>query len=117
MLTVAKGANAALMFFLELGALGSVVYWGFTVSPNWVLKIVAGLGVPVVMAVLWALFAAGGGANATFPLHGIVRALFEIAWFGGAALALYSAAALTPALIFATVYVVNAVLRLIWNQV
>ncbi|MQY30289.1 YrdB family protein [Nocardia aurantia] len=117
MLTVAKGTNAALMFFLELGALGSVAYWGFTVSPNWILKFVAGLGAPAILAVLWALFAAGGGENATYALHGIVRAVFEIAWFGSAALALYSATTLTPALIFAGIYAINAVLRLIWNQV
>jgi hypothetical protein len=117
MLSAIKASNAALMFFLELAVLISVCYWGFTVSPNWVIKIVAGIGAPALLATLWGLFAAGGGSNATFALHGIVRAVFEIVWFGCGALALYSAVALSPAIIFAVVYIVNAVLRLVWNQV
>ncbi|WP_214322002.1 YrdB family protein [Nonomuraea sediminis] len=117
MLATIKGANAILMFFLELGVLISAGYWGFTVSSNWVIKIVAGIGAPALLAVLWGLFAAGGGENATYPLTGIVRALFEIAWFGSGALALYASISLTPALIFAAVFAVNAVLRLVWKQV
>ncbi|MEV5569220.1 YrdB family protein [Spirillospora sp. NPDC052269] len=116
MLDIAKGANMAVMFFLELGVLISVGYWGFTLGSNWAVRIIVGLGAPVVMGTLWGLFAAGGGDNATYPLHGIARGAFEMAWFGTAALALYASAALTPALIFAAVYVVNAVLRLTWKQ-
>ncbi|MFI6600382.1 YrdB family protein [Nonomuraea sp. NPDC050536] len=112
-----KGANAILMFFLEMGVLISVCYWGFTVSPNWIIKIVAGIGAPALLATLWGLFAAGGGKNATYPLTGITRALFEVAWFGSGALALYASISLTPALIFAAVFAVNAVLRIVWKQV
>src|ERR1044072_6774531 len=68
MLSIAKGANLALMFFLELGVLVSVGYWGFTVSPNWAIKLLAGLGGMALFIGAWALFGAGGGANATFPL-------------------------------------------------
>ncbi|NUR89133.1 MAG: YrdB family protein [Nonomuraea sp.] len=111
-----KGANMILMFLLELGVLISVAYWGFTVSPNWIIKIVVGLGAPALMGTLWGLFAAGGGENATYPLHGLARGLFEIAWFGTGALALYGALSLTPALAFAALYALNAVLRLVWKQ-
>lgn len=117
MLTIAKGANAALMFFLELGVLASVSYWGFTVSPNWAIKLLAGLGGPALFIAAWALFGAGGGANATFPLTGLARAALEILWFGGGALALYAAGLATPAAVFAALFVVNAVLRIIWKQV
>ncbi|MEV4252298.1 YrdB family protein [Spirillospora sp. NPDC049652] len=116
MLTIAKGANLAVMFFLELGALAAVCYWGFKLDSNWAVRIVAGLGAPIAMGTLWGLFAAGGGENATYALHGIARAAFEIAWFGTAAVALYAAAAVTPALVFAAVYAVNAILRLTWKQ-
>ncbi|WP_433511009.1 YrdB family protein [Nonomuraea sp. CA-143628] len=117
MLTIAKGANAALMFFLELGVLASVGYWGFTVSPNWAIKLLAGLGGPALFIAVWALFGAGGGANATFPLTGLARAALEILWFGGGALALYAASLATPAAVFAAVFVLNAVLRIVWKQV
>ncbi|MGW0806704.1 YrdB family protein [Nonomuraea sp. NPDC002799] len=117
MLTIAKGANAALMFFLELGVLASVGYWGFTLSPNWAIKLLAGLGAPALFIAAWALFGAGGGANATFPLTGLARAALEILWFGGGAAALYASGLITPAVVFFAVFVVNAVLRLIWKQV
>ncbi|MBO3750348.1 YrdB family protein [Streptosporangiaceae bacterium NEAU-GS5] len=116
-MTALKGANAALMFFLELGSLIGLGYWGFTLDAGWVLRILAGLGAPALFATLWGLFAAGGGQNAKFALHGLARAAFEIAWFGAGAAALYAAGAITWATVFAIAYVVNAVLRLVWNQV
>ncbi|MFB9532329.1 YrdB family protein [Nonomuraea roseola] len=116
MLAMAKGANMLLMFLLEIGVLISVGYWGFTLSTGWAVKLLAGIGAPVLFAVLWGLFAAGGGTNATYPLTGIARGLFEIAWFGGGALALYLAGAAAPAAILAVAFAVNAVLRLVWQQ-
>ncbi|MEV0382540.1 YrdB family protein [Nonomuraea sp. NPDC050643] len=117
MLTLAKHANAALMFFLELGVLVSVGYWGFTVSANWAVKLPAGLGGPALFIAAWALFGAGGGANATFPLTGLARAALEILWFGGGALALYASGLTTSAAVFFAVFVVNALLRVLWKQV
>ncbi|MEV1175051.1 YrdB family protein [Nonomuraea sp. NPDC049784] len=114
---LAKHANAALMFFLELGVLGSVGYWGFTVSDSWAIKLPAGLGGPALFIAVWALFGAGGGANATFPLTGLARAALEILWFGGGAVALYAAGLVTPAAVFFALFVLNAVLRIIWKQV
>jgi hypothetical protein len=112
-----KHANAALMFFLELGVLASVAYWGFTVSPNWGIKLLAGLGGPALFVAAWALFGAGGGRNATFPLTGLARAALEILWFGGGALALYASGLVTAAAAFYALFIANAVLRIIWKQV
>ncbi|MFC4112986.1 YrdB family protein [Nonomuraea zeae] len=117
MLTIAKGANAALMFFLELGVLASVGYWGFTLAAGWPVKLLAGIGGPALFIAAWALFGAGGGANATFPLTGLARAALEILWFGGGALALYASGLVTWAGVFYGLFVLNAVLRLIWKQV
>ncbi|MDR8410376.1 YrdB family protein [Nonomuraea sp. 3-1Str] len=117
MLAIAKGANLALMFVLELGVLASAAYWGFTVSPNWAVKLLAGLGAPALFIAAWAMFGANGGANAVVPLTGAARALQEIVWFGGGALALYAAGLATPAVLFAAAFVVNAVLRIVWKQV
>ncbi|NUW37579.1 YrdB family protein [Nonomuraea sp. SMC257] len=117
MLTTLKGANAVLMFVLEMGVLASVAYWGFTVSPNWAIKLLAGLGGPAVFIAVWALFGAGGGANATIPLTGIARAILEIVWFGGGAFFLYAAGRAVPAAVFVLVFVVNAILRILWKQV
>ncbi|MDP4507291.1 YrdB family protein [Nonomuraea turcica] len=117
MFDLAKHANAALMFLLELGVLVSVGYWGFTVSPNWAIKLLAGLGGPALFIAAWALFGAGGGANATFPLTGLARAALEIVWFGGGSLALYASGLTASAAVFFALFVLNAVLRIIWKQV
>ncbi|GGO66355.1 YrdB family protein [Nonomuraea cavernae] len=115
--TLAKGANLALMFLLELGVLAAAGYWGFTLSESWGVKLLAGLGGPALFVAVWALFGAGGGANAVFPLTGPARAALEIIWFGGGALALHAAGLTTPAAVLAALFVVNAVLRLVWKQV
>ncbi|MEU6999311.1 YrdB family protein [Nonomuraea sp. NPDC046570] len=115
MLSIAKGANLALMFFLELGVLASAAYWGFTLNAGLVLRIVAGLGAPAVFIAVWALFGAANGA--TFPLTGFARAALEIVWFGGGAALLYAAGAATPAAIFAATFIVNAIMRIVWKQV
>lgn len=117
MLGIAKGVNMALMFILELSVLASAGYWGLRVSPHWAIKLLAGLGAPALFAVAWALFGAGGGANAVIPLTGLARAALEILWFGGGALALAAAGRAFPAAVLAAAFVVNAVLRIVWKQV
>ncbi|GAA0356270.1 YrdB family protein [Microbispora corallina] len=115
MLTVVRGGAAALMFFLELGVLGAAGYWGFTAGPNLAVRILLGLGAPAVLATLWGLFMAGG--KAPHQLHGIARAVFEAAWFGAGALALAASGLVTAGVVFAAVYVVDAVLRLTFHAV
>jgi hypothetical protein len=116
MLAIAKGTNMVLMFVLELGVLASTAFWGFSLSSNWAIKLLAGIGTPALFIAAWALFGAGGGANATFPLTGLARVALEIIWFGGGALALYAAGQTRLAVVFAALFIVNAVLRIIWKQ-
>ncbi|MEW9531591.1 YrdB family protein [Microbispora sp. NPDC049125] len=115
MLTAAKGSVAALMFFLELGVLISVARWGFTRDSGLVVRILLGVGGPVVLATLWGLFAAGGRAR--HQLHGVARAAFETAWFGCGAAALAASGLVTAGVVFAFLYLADAALRLLWNQV
>ncbi|MCF6469003.1 DUF2568 domain-containing protein [Nonomuraea sp. MG754425] len=117
MLNLAKNANAVLMFLLELGVLFSVGYWGFTLDSGWGVKLLAGLAGPALFITAWALFGAGGGANATYPLTGLARAALEILWFGGGALALYASGLAAPAAVFSALFILNAVLRIVWNEV
>jgi hypothetical protein len=48
-----RGANLGIAFLLELAVLFAVGYWGFRLSVGLPLRLVAGLGTPVLMAVLW----------------------------------------------------------------
>ncbi|MFE9329038.1 YrdB family protein [Streptomyces sp. NPDC006925] len=51
-------ANEVLAFLLELAALGCLSWWGFTVGGHAALRVLLGIGAPLVAVVLWALFAA-----------------------------------------------------------
>ncbi|MBG0828964.1 YrdB family protein [Planomonospora sp. ID67723] len=114
MVSPAKNANLLLMFLLELGVLASVGYWGFTTGQNWPVKLLLGLGGVALFVAVWAVF--GAADDARIPLTGLARVALELLWFGGGAAALALAGRLTPAIAFAAVYTVNAVLRLVWNQ-
>ncbi|MEV7007825.1 YrdB family protein [Streptosporangium sp. NPDC051022] len=114
MLSLAKNANLLVMFLLELGVLGATGYWGFTAGQGRPVKLLLGLGAPALFIVVWALFGAANGA--TIPLTGLARVALEVLWFGGGAAALVMAGRPTSGIVFAAVYVVNAALRLLWNQ-
>ncbi|WP_433520278.1 YrdB family protein [Nocardia pseudovaccinii] len=115
-MTVLKGANLALMFLLELGVLAGAAIWGFTLDANLIVRIIAGIGVPAVFVVVWALFAAGGGKNARYPLTGPWRALLEIVWFGGAAVLIGFACTALGGIVFFALWAINGALRLLWHQ-
>ncbi|MFE9325329.1 YrdB family protein [Nocardia sp. NPDC052278] len=115
-MTVLKGANLALMFLLELGVFAGAAIWGFTLDANLIVRIIAGIGAPAVFIVVWALFAAGGGKNARYPLTGLGRAVLEIAWFGGAAVLIGFAFTGIAGIVFFTLWAINGALRLLWHQ-
>ncbi|MGW4766862.1 YrdB family protein [Nocardia sp. NPDC004278] len=115
-MTVVKGANLALMFLLELGVLAGAAIWGFTLDANPIVRIIAGIGAPAVFIVVWALFAAGGGKNARFPVTGRWRVALETAWFGGAAVLIGLTFTALAGIAFFVVWAVNGALRLLWRQ-
>ncbi len=50
--------NIALRFMLELCVLGIVGYWGFRIGTITVIKVTLAIILPVIVAVIWALFGA-----------------------------------------------------------
>lgn len=75
---------AAVAFVSELAALAALAFWGATVPDAVVLKVVAGVGLPLVAAVLWGLFAAPKARIRRAPL--VVAT--KVVVFGSAAIAL-----------------------------
>ena len=75
---------AAVAFVSELAALAALAFWGFTVPTGVVSKLLAGVGLPLLAAVLWGLFAAPKARIRRTPL--VVAT--KVVVFGGAALAL-----------------------------
>ncbi|WP_323377620.1 YrdB family protein [Streptomyces sp. RB17] len=73
-------------FLLELAALGFLGWWGFGAGHEGVLRILLGLGTPLLAVVVWALFAAPRARwRPRLPLVLVVKALV----LGGGAAALY----------------------------
>ena len=99
--------NLGVAFLLELAVLFAVGSWGFTLSLGLPFRLVAGIGAPVLMAVIWAILAA---PKASFPLQGAAGAAFRIAWFGVGALAFWAGGNPLAAMALAAVYVANALM-------
>jgi hypothetical protein len=93
--------------------LTAVGYWGFKTQSGWPMKILLGIGVPVLIAVLWGMFIA---PKATYHLSGISRELLELVLFGSGAVALFSSGKANLALVYAAVLVVNKILLFAWRQ-
>ncbi len=112
-LTVLKNANLALAFFLELGVLVALGYWGFQVGQGTIAKIGLGIGAPLMAVVVWGLF---GAPNAAWHLNGPWRLILEVVFFGSAAVALFVSGQRVLGVAFALVFVLNHALIYAWAQ-
>ena len=112
-LTIIKNANLALAFFLELGVLAALGYWGFQTGQGTVAKIGLGIGAPVLAIVVWWLF---GAPQAMWHLNGVFRLLLEVIFFGSAAVALYAAGQHVMGVAFALLFVLNTMLLSLLGQ-
>ena len=108
-----KGLNLLVRFLLELCMLVAVGYWGFKTHSGWAMKIIFGIGLPVVIAVLWGLFIA---PRATYPLTGISYLVVELILLGSGTLALFASGKPNLGWIYTGILVVNKVLIIVWKQ-
>jgi hypothetical protein len=84
-LTVVRGLNETLAFLLELTVYASVGWWGFRRSRRLPVAVLTAIAAVGVFVVFWAV---AGAPTALHPLHGTARALLDVCWYGGGALAL-----------------------------
>lgn len=110
---ILKGINLLVRFLLELCMLAAVGYWGFKTQSGWVLKITLGVGLPILIAVLWGLFIA---PRATYPLSGASRLAVELILLGSGAAALFAIDKANLAWIYIIILVINEVLLFVWKQ-
>jgi len=108
-----KGINLGVRFLLELCMLAAVGYWGFKTHSSWTIKILFGIGLPLLLAVIWGYFMAPRSAH---RLSGIPFTVMDIILLGSGAVALYASGQKTLAWIYAVVLVISEILRLIWKQ-
>ncbi len=84
--------NLGLRFVLELVALIAVGYWGFKLPYGLPVQILAGLGLPFLLATLWATFRVpGDGGRPIVAVSGQLRLLLELLVFGAAVAVLAAA--------------------------
>lgn len=97
----------SIFFLLELAMLGSFMYWGFHLDKGWFIKILFGIGAPIVVAIIWGGFIA---PKASIPVSVPIRILLQIILFGSAAVALYFSEKGTLAIIFGTIVLIEMIL-------
>ncbi len=110
---ILKGINLLVRFLLELCMLAAVSYWGFKTQSAWSLKILLGIGLPILIAVLWAMFLS---PRATHPLSGISFLALELILLGSGAVALFASGKPTLGWVYAIAAVINKVLLGLWKQ-
>lgn len=112
-----KPVNLAVKFLLELAAFAALAYWGATTGPG-VWAVLLAVAAPLAAVIVWGLFAAPRARRrlprpARAPLE---LAVFRLAVPGLAAVGLAAAGAVTLAVIFGVVVIVNAVLLTVFHQ-
>jgi hypothetical protein len=102
--------NLAVRFVLEIAALVAIGYWSFHEHTG-ILQFVLGLGLPLLAAAAWGIFAVPGdrtrSGDAPVPVPGALRLLLELALFALASWALYDAGNTVLALILAGITAVH----------
>lgn len=112
-MNVLKTLNLSVRFLLELCMLAAVGYWGFKTQSGLAMKILLGIGLPVLLIVIWSLFVA---PRAIYPLHGIAHMVLSFVLLASGAVALFASGNLSLGWIYLIVLIVNQVLLIVWNQ-
>jgi hypothetical protein len=102
-----KTLNLLVRFLLELCLLAAVGYWGFKTGPNSVLKIVLGIGLPVLIAVIWWL---------AWKLSSIPRLVLSLILLSSGAMALFASGRADLGQVYAIALIVNQVFLIVWKQ-
>lgn len=108
-----KSINVAVRFLLELCVLASVGYWGFKNGSGIIIKILLGIGTPLLIAIIWGMF---GAPKANFHLQGLVLLALELVVFGSGVAALIATEKHALAWGLAIIVVINRILMFVWNQ-
>ena len=108
-----KDINLAIRFLLELAALGVFVHWGFRTGRTISSRVALGIGIPVVIAVIWALFVA---PDSTVDTTGPIKFVIEVIIVAAAVAVLARLREYRLAMALAAIYIINRILMAVWNQ-
>ena len=99
-----KSGNVVLRFLLELCVLAALANWGATISLRLPARIAIAVGLPLVVAVVWALLFSPG---ARIDLGPPLRLAVELVIFAGGVAALLARQQIGLAFLLAVLYVGN----------
>ncbi len=103
-MAILQTLNLGLRFLLELCLLAALSYWGFQLDQSLRLRFMAGLGAPLLAAVVWGLFVAPKAVN---QLADPVRFVVELTLFMLGASALWLAEQPSLGMTLLVVYLIN----------
>ncbi|RPI90983.1 MAG: DUF2568 domain-containing protein [Chloroflexi bacterium] len=104
---VLKALNLLVRFLLELCMLAAVGYWGFGNGSGWTMKVILGIGLPILVAALWWL---------AWRLSGLPRLMLELALLGSGAVALFASNRPELGWVYTVIVIVNKILMIVWKQ-
>ena len=112
--------NLAVRFILEMIALFSLGYWGWTVGTG-VMRFVLAFLIPILAAAMWGIFRVPGDAShsgdAPIRVPGFIRLMIEALLFSSATWAFYNMGQVQVALIFGVMVIAHYILswdRILW---
>jgi len=108
-----KSVNLGVAFLLELCMLAALFYWGFQTGSTLFLRIVLGIGAPLLASVIWGMLMAPRSPR---RLTGATYLLLKLIIFGLDVIGLAIAGQPALALIFAIIAVINQILLIVWKQ-
>jgi hypothetical protein len=112
MLTALISINLALAFILELAMLASFAYWGFLTGESTVVKILLGIGIPLLVTVFWGNFMAPKSSR---RLQGVVYLVVKVVLFSLAVKALIAAGLPDAGIALAVLFFFNTILLYVWQ--
>ncbi|MBS1772815.1 MAG: YrdB family protein [Bacteroidetes bacterium] len=112
-MTLLKTLNLALAFILELFMLYAMGYWGFHLKQSTGIRWFVGIGLPVVVAIVWGIFLAPKSVMQTPPT---VKMLGKLVLMESSAVLLYTTGKTNMAITFAIATAVNIMLVFVWKQ-
>ena len=112
-MAILKTINLVLSFLLEIAMLAAFGYWGFHTGESLWLKLALGIGVPLVVFILWGLFLA---PRAGYRADSTLGVIMSLGLFYLAALALYQSNQPVLGTAMIVLALINRTLVVIWKQ-
>jgi hypothetical protein len=109
---VYRSLNLAVAFLVEIAALVAFAWWGFQLSAAGWVRVLVGIGLPLVTAVVWGLVLS---PRARFKPPTATKLVLKAIVFGAATAAIIASGGLVLGIVFAVIVVANTALIRIGN--